>query len=235
MKIKIWSDFQCPFCYMGEKMLEDALGSMELTEPVEIEYKAYELDPEAPAIPRETMTEHFMGDHEMTVGQAEARMAKITEMAAEVGLKYNLQDVQVCSTLDAHRLMKYAAGRLTPGRLKRLNFSLFKANFEDNLRLSDHDVLATIAEGVGLERDAVLEMLRGYDFVEEVRKDEAEIDSREDFEFVPYLLLANGAVLQGVMKKDAMRQWLTTAMADPENARVTNSPREGCGPGGCAV
>lgn len=235
MKITIWSDFQCPFCYIGEKMLEDELGSMELTEPVVVEYKSYELDPEAPVVPRETMTEHFMGGHEMTAPQAEERMAKITRMAADVGLTYNLAGVQVCNTLDAHRLMKYAAGKLTPGRLKRLNFSLFKANFEDNLRLSDHEVLASLAVQVGLQRDEVLEMLGGDAYAEAVRKDEAEIDARPDFEFVPYMLLANGAVLQGVLKPRNLRQWLTGAMADSGNVSLPEAPREGCGPGGCAV
>lgn len=235
MKITIWSDFQCPFCYIGEKILENVLCSMELTEPVEIEYRAYELDPEAPAIPRETMTQHFMGGHEMSEARAETRMAKITRMAADVGLTYNLPGVQVCNTLDAHRLMKYAAGKLTPGWLKRLNFSLFKANFEENLRLLDHDVLATLAEQAGLERKAVLEMLGGDSFAKEVRKDEAEIDARPDFEFVPYMYLENGAVLQGVMKIEFLREWLTAAMADAGHVSLPEAPREGCGPAGCSI
>ena len=235
MKITIWSDFQCPFCYIGEKILENVLGSMELTEPVEIEYRAYELDPEAPAIPRETMTQHFMGGHEMSEARAEAQMAKITRMAADVGLTYNLPGVQVCSTLDAHRLMKYAARKLTPGWLKRLNFSLFKANFEENLRLPDHDVLATLAEQAGLEHKAVLEILGGDSFAKEVRKDEAEIDARPDFEFVPYMFLENGAVLQGVMKIESLREWLTAAMADAGHISLPEAPREGCGPAGCSI
>lgn len=235
MKITIWSDFQCPFCYMGEKMLEDVLAGMELTEPVVIEYKAYELDPEAPVIPLESMAEHFMAGHEMSEAQAEERMAKITRMAADVGLSYHLPGVQVCNTLNAHRLMKYATGRLTPGRLKRLNFSLFKANFEDNLRLSDREVLAALAEGVGLERTSVLEVLSGEAYIKEVRDDEEKIDARPDFEFVPYMLLETGAVLQGVMKREALLEWLAAAMAGSTNASLPETPREGCGPGGCSV
>lgn len=235
MKILIWSDFQCPFCYMGEKMLEMALDGMELSEPVEIEYRAYQLDAEAPAVPCESMTEHFMGGHEMTREQAEARMAKITRMASGVGLQYNLAGVKVCNTLDAHRLMKYAATILSPGKLKRLNFSLFKANFVDNLLLSDRQVLVELASGVGLETTDVLQMLQGDAYVDAVRRDEEEIDARADFEFVPYMLLGNGAVLQGVMSEKSLRDWLQDAMLRGADADSSASSREGCGPGGCSL
>ncbi len=233
MKITIWSDFQCPFCYIGETMLEKVLGNMELTEPVEIEYRSYQLDPDAPAKPRETMTQHFMGDHEMTLQQAQARMAEITERAASVGLSYNLPEVKVCNTMDAHRLMKYAAERLSPGRLKRLNFSLFKSTFEDDLLLSSHELLADLGEKAGLERDAVLEMLRGDAYTEAVRADEQEIDSRTDFEYVPYMLFSNGSVIQGVLSEEELRAHLTSAMQ--AGTAPTTVTREGCGPNGCAL
>ncbi len=233
MKILIWSDFQCPFCYMGEKMLENVLNSIELSEPVEIEYKSYQLDPSAPRVPVESMTEHFMSGHDMDVAAAEARMEKITRMASSVGLKYNLPGVKVCNTMDAHRLMKFGAERLSPGKLKKLNFSLFKANFEDNLLLSDPNVLAEIAVTVGLERDEVLRMLQTDAYVKAVRRDQDEIDARADFEFVPYMLLDNGSVLQGVMKEPELSEWLKDAIFNKESGGSVTTTREGCGPDGC--
>lgn len=233
MKITIWSDFQCPFCYLGETMLEKVLGEVELAEPVEIQYKAYQLDPDAPATPTETMTEHFMGGHEMTRREAEARMDKISGMAASVGLKYNLPGVKVCNTLDAHRLMKYAAERLSPGKLKRLNFSLFKANFEENLLLSDHQTLADLAEKAGLGRSEVLDMLRGREYADAVRADEREIDAREDFEYVPYMLFSNGSVIQGVLTESELKTHISASMSG--DATPTTVTREGCGPEGCAI
>ena len=225
MKILIWSDFQCPFCYMGEKMLENVLNSIELSEPVEIEYKSYQLDPSAPRVPVESMTEHFMSDHGMDTAAAEARMEKITRMASSIGLKYNLSGVKVCNTMDAHRLMKFGAERLSPGKLKKLNFSLFKANFEDNLLLSDPNVLAEIAVTVGLERDEVLRMLQTDAYVEAVRRDQDEIDARTDFEFVPYMLLDNGSVLQGVMKEPELSVWLKDAMSNKESGGSVTTTR----------
>lgn len=235
MKILIWSDFQCPFCYMGEKMLENVLSSMELSEPVEIKYKSYQLDPLAPRVPVESMTEHFMSGHNMDVAAAEIRMEKITRMASSVGLKYNLTGVKVCNTMDAHRLMKFGAERLSPDKLKKLNFSLFKANFEDNLLLSDPNVLAEIAVTVGLEREEVLQMLQTDSYVEAVCRDHNEIDARTDFEFVPYMLLDNSSVLQGAMKEPELSEWLKDAMSNKEFGWSVTTTREGCGPEGCAL
>ncbi len=233
MKIQIWSDFQCPFCYMGEKKLEEAIASVELTEPIEIEYRAYQLDPEAPAIPTETMLQHFMSGHEVSREMAEKRMADITCMAAKVGLKYNLEGVKICTTLPAHRLMKWAAKKLMPGKLKKLNFALFKANFEENLLLSDFNVLADIAAGVGINREETLEFLNSDALAKEVMHDQEEIDAREDFEFVPYMEAPDHLVVQGVVRESQLREWLTAAMAG--NHEATSLKGDGCGPEGCKI
>lgn len=230
----IWSDFQCPFCYMGEKKLEKALAGMELTEPVVIEYRAYELDPKAPAVPVESMTEHFMSGHEMTRQEAEERMDKITRMAKEVGLDYKLDDVKVCNTLDAHRLMKYAAELLSPGKLKKLNYSVFKAVFEEGKLISDRQLLADLGENAGLSREEVIQMLEGESYIDPVRTDEVEIDARPDFEFIPFMLLPDGSLRQGVVSVGGLRNWLTASM-NGASTQPDNEPREGCGPAGCTV
>ncbi|MDE5874143.1 MAG: DsbA family oxidoreductase [Muribaculaceae bacterium] len=240
MKITIWFDFQCPFCYMGETMLEKALGEVELTEPVTIEYKAYELNPKAPAIPVETMTDHFMDGHKFTLQEAEEHMEKVTRMAARVGLDYHLAEAKVCNSLDAHRLMKFAAGRLTPGKLKKLSFSIFKAEFEEEELISDRQLLASLAEAVGLNGEEVMEMFSTDAFIAEVRKDEEEIEARSDFEFIPFMLLPDGSVKQGVVSVGGLRKWLQAAIdgnsADPDNAPDSDpTPIAGCSPSGCGV
>ncbi len=222
----------CPFCYMGETMLEKTLDAMALSEPVEIVYKAYELDPEAPEEPRETMTDHFMAGHDISREQAERRMAGISKMAARVGLHYNLAEVKVCNSLDAHRMMKYAASRLSAEQLKQLNFSIFKANFEENELISSHELLADLAAKVGLDRDGVLEMLKGDDYTEAVRADEQEIESRADFEYIPFMLLGNGSVIQGVLHEPELKQHIEAALSA---SAPTNVTRPGCGPSGCTL
>ena len=207
MKITIWGDFGCPFCYMGEKQLDDTISLLVLESATEIEYRAYELDPEAPEIPVETMTEHFMSTHGISEEDALKQMEHISRMASRAGLEYNLRGVQVCNTLDAHRLMKFSAATASPGTTAKLNFALFHANFVENLRLSDRNVLCDIAEKNGLDRSEVKKMLESDRFITEVREDEKALDAR-DYEYIPYLLFEDSEVLQGVLTPGKLKNAL---------------------------
>lgn len=203
--IKIWGDFACPFCYMGDTRLEKVMEKMNLgPEEVKIEYKAYELDKEAPEIPVDTMQQHFMKEHTLTAEEAAEQMEHIIRLASHLGLVYNLEGVKVCSTLDAHRLMKLCAERYDAAMVEKLNFALFKANFTDNLMLSDREVLEKIATGVGMKREEVTEILDSDKYTEAVRADEKEIEER-DLEFIPYMLFGDGEYLQGVMSNGALQ------------------------------
>lgn len=212
MNIKLWFDFQCPFCYMGMKKFEGALTNPDLPEPVDVVYKAYQLNPELPEIPVETMTQHFMSDHGITLDEAEKQMERITRMADRVGLQINLAGVQVCNTLDAHRLIKFAAEKLSPWRLKRLVFHLFEANFVDNLRLSDRNVLADATVNAGLDREEVLSMLEGDKYREQVIRDREDLEARPDFEYIPYFLLDDKTVCQGTVSEKALHDAIRAMM-----------------------
>lgn len=211
MKITIWSDFACPFCYLGETLLRQVVDEsgrrLSLSggdDAVEVEFRAYELDPKAPREPAVNMEEHFVTAHGVTDEQAREQIALITKMGSRAGLDYRLEGMKVCSTLDAHRLLKYAIAQGDTEQVLRLNYSLFKANFTDNLLLSDHDVLCRIAEDCGYDGGAVRELLSGDEYKEAVRADEAEADAF-DLEFVPYMRFSDGTVLQGVLSKGKLR------------------------------
>lgn len=208
MKITVWGDFACPFCYMGETTLETVLEGVPGGENVEIEFRAYELDPKAPAVPMESMTQHFMTAHNETEEEATKQIEHITKMASRVGLDYSLKDAKVCSTFDAHRLMKYAAENTDRENVVKLNFALFKANFIDNKLLSDRNVLVEIGESVGLDGKAVEAMFATDRYTEAIRRDEAELDEKK-FDYIPYMLFDDGAVLQGVISVGALKKAVT--------------------------
>ncbi len=208
MEIKIWADFACPYCYMGEKQLIDIIRKEGLTEQVKIRFLSYELDPDAPAVPTETMTQHFMSGHDYTEEESIHLMERITKMASRVGLDYKLPTAQVCNTFDAHRLLEYAQTVLPLEKVIELNFAIFYANFVDNLRLSDREVLLGIAGKCGLDTEAVKRILESEEYGAEVRAQEQEIESRSDFELVPYMLFDNKTVLQGVISPGAMKKAL---------------------------
>lgn len=207
MNIKIWGDFACPFCYIGETQLESIIKESGLEDKTTLQFMAYELDSEAPEIPVETMLQHFMNTHDMTEEEAKAQMERITKMASRFGLAINIAGVKVCSTFDAHRLMKYAGATASPATVIKLNFALFKANFVDNLRLSDKKVLIDIAETAGLERREVEKMLETQAYGEQVRNEELEAENR-DLEYVPYMVFDDKTVLQGVISNGAMKKAL---------------------------
>lgn len=205
MEIKIWADFACPFSYIGEKQLIDLIGKEGLSDSVKIQFLSYQLDPDAPEIPKETMTQHFMSGHDYTEEQSLHLMEKITKMAARVGLDYKLATTQVCSTFDAHRLMEFAQENANQETVIKLNFALFHANFIENLRLSDHNVLLSIAENCGLDKTAVQPVLDSQQYADQVKREEKEIDLRKDFELIPYMVFNDTTVLQGVISPGAMK------------------------------
>lgn len=207
MKIEIWGDFACPFCYMEETRLEQVAAKSGISEKIEIEFKAYELDPKSPVIPRHSMQYSFEKGHDLTPEEALKQMAQITRLASHLGLEYHLEGVKVCNTLDAHRLMKYCAAKYDHATVIKLNFALFKANFTENQMLSDHNVLKGIATSVGMDAEGVETLLSGTEYTAEVRADEAAAD-KMDLEYIPYMLFPGGKVLQGVMSNGAIKQAL---------------------------
>ncbi len=208
MKIKIWADFACPYSYMGEKQLFDIIAKQGLSDKVQVQFLSYQLDPTAPVIPKETMLQHFMHGHEYTEEQSLHLMERITTMASRLGLDYKLSTTQVCSTFDAHRLMEYAQATSSQSTAIKLNFALFHANFIENLRLSDRAILLSIAEKCGLNSKEAKAVLESNQYAEQVKAEEKEIDSRPDFDLIPYMLFDDAIALQGVISPAAMKKAL---------------------------
>ena len=208
MNIKIWADYACPYSYMGEKQLMDIIEKLGLSDKVKIQFLSYQLDPNAPVIPVETMTQHFMDGHAYTAEQTQHLMEKITKMAARVGLDYHLATTQVCNTFDAHRLMEYVQATSSQATAIKFNFALFHANFTENLRMSDHNVLMSIAEKCGLDCAAVKAVLESDEYAAQVKAEEEEVDQRKDFDLIPYMLFDKTTVLQGVITPGEMKKAL---------------------------
>lgn len=211
MEIKIWADFACPYSYMGEKQLMDIIEKQGLADKVKIRFLSYQLDPNAPAVPVETMTQHFMDGHKFTAEETEHLMARITKMASRLGLDYRLATTQVCSTFDAHRLMEYAQAKYPQETCIKLNFAIFHANFIENLRLSDHGVLLSIAEKCGLNAVEAKAVLESDEYGDQVKAEEKEVDARPDFDLIPYMVFDGTDVLQGVISPGAMKKALAGA------------------------
>lgn len=238
LDIRVWSDFACPFCYIGETRLEKVLRKMHLDGKATVTYKAYELDPQASDRVGMTMVERFCEEHGLTVQQAEQRMQDIMSIAREAGIDMHLATAQYASTFDAHRLMKFAQATADAKTVARLNESLFDAYFVKNLVIADHLVLLNLATAVGLKEGDVLDVLNSDKYADDVRADEAEAE-RLNVEEVPYMLIDGRHSIYGALSDEGLEVVLRKALDDPEKGGKPESdkPQRGhtCGPNGCEI
>ena len=150
MKIEIWSDFVCPFCYIGNKHLEDALAEFDHADDVEIEFKSYQLDPTAKHLPGKTMEETLSELKGMPLEQVKQMNKQVEKSAELVGLTFNNDTAKYTNTFDAHRLFHFAK---EVGKGNELDERLKKAYFTDSLLISDFDTLTALADEVGISKE----------------------------------------------------------------------------------
>ena len=208
MKIEIWSDFVCPFCYLGKVKLEKALEDFSNKEDVEIVYKSFELDPNASRMSKGTMSEIIARKYGITLEQAKKNNERITAQAKEVGLTYNLDSAIPINTLLAHRLFQYAKN---VGKDKEITRVLFKAYFTDSKNLSEVHTLVELSKEAGLAEQEVREVLNSDKYTEEVRKDEKEAKSL-GVNGVPFFLIDNKFTISGAQPVEVFREALEKAL-----------------------
>jgi len=170
VKVEIWSDVVCPWCYVGKRNLEAALAEFPHAEQVEIEWRSFELDPTTPTRVELSMDEVLERKYGMTPAQAADANRKMTELAASVGLEYHLDRVRIGNTFDAHRVIHLAADQGLGGIMKE---RLLRAYFTEGRAISDPGTLVELGAEVGLDPDRVAEVLASDDYATDVRADEA--------------------------------------------------------------
>ncbi len=165
MKIELWSDFACPFCYIGKKRFEAALDSFPHKDKVEVIFKAYQLNPNAPKVMEGNAAESFAKGHRMSVDKAKERFNMFKQQAQTVGLTYDYENIQMTNSFDAHRLAKWANKF---GLEEVLSDRLMKAYFTDGLNIADIETLTAIAKEVGLNELEAKKVLESKDFGDQV-------------------------------------------------------------------
>lgn len=198
MKIEIWSDYSCPFCYIGERKLALALEKTGMKEEVEIVFHSFELDPNAKKSYDESIYQLIAKKYGMSIEQAIAANNNIINAAKAVGLAFNFDKLQPTNTFDAHRLSHYAKDQ---GKFKAYTEAVMKSYFTDSLNISDFGVLTAIAGEVGLDRAEALRILESSAFTDEVRQDEDNAHSRQ-INGVPYFLFNGKESISGAQAVD---------------------------------
>ncbi|MFM7063752.1 MAG: DsbA family oxidoreductase [Actinomycetes bacterium] len=171
MRIDIWSDMVCPWCYLGHRRFELALDRLRQdgVEGFDVRWRAYELDPGAPAEPGDLRA---VIEKKYGPGAFDGMTSRLTALGAADGLDYRFDLAQRVNTFDAHRLTAWAAAA-GPEAQDAVLRRLFRAYFSEGQVISDHQVLTRVAAEAGLDGAAAGAVLAGDDWADEVRADEA--------------------------------------------------------------
>jgi len=236
MKVEVWSDFVCPFCYIGKRHFEEALNQFGDKSNVDIVFKSFELDPNAKVHYDLDMHHLLAAKYGMGVEQAKEMNENVAQRAAEVGLTYHFDSMKPTNTFDSHRLTQYAAQF---GKSTEMAERLFKAYFTDSEHIGEHETLISLAAEVGLDPEKVREMLNGDEFSYEVRTDEQEAGSL-GIQGVPFFVINRKYAVSGAQPIGVFLNALQKASEEEssftilnENKNDSNDPY--CADGRCEV
>lgn len=213
IKIDIWSDIACPWCYIGKRRLESALQDFGDT-PVEVEYHSFELDPGAPA--------DYPGDHAAylaqhlgaTADQVAEMDRAITKTAAAAGLDYHLDDIKVTNTGKAHQLIHFAKAQ---GKGAQMKERLLRAYFTKGRHVGRDADLADLAAEIGLDRDAALAALKDGRFAQAVADDKAQ-GAAIGVQGVPFFVVDGKYAISGAQPADLFLEALNKVKSERDGA-----------------
>jgi predicted DsbA family dithiol-disulfide isomerase len=235
LRIDVWSDIACPWCYVGKRHLEAALARFPQRDSVEVVWRAFELDSAAPRVrPTEvSYSERLAKKYGTSTEKAEAMISRMVDVAAADGLDFRFDHIKPGNTFDAHRLIHFAHQRGVQDAMKE---RLLRAYMTEGEAVGEPAVLERLAVEVGLDGNAVHAMLKSDECAAAVRADEAEA-RQLGISGVPFFVLGGHYALSGAQPAEVMLQALTQAWAElaPHAPGDTSFPEGAtCGPDGCA-
>ncbi|GAA4110958.1 DsbA family oxidoreductase [Nocardioides fonticola] len=236
MRVEIWSDVVCPWCYLGKRRLEAALDRFEHGAEVEIVYRSFELDPAAPHHGHERTLTTLARKYGRPEADMRQMMQQLIDTAAAEGLEFRLFDNVHTNTIDAHRVLHLALATGGPALQVRLKEALLAAYFTRAEDVGDHAVLTAAAVGVGLDADRVAEVLAGSEYAGEVEADIAQARAY-GVSGVPFFVIDERFGISGAQPTEVFEQALAQAWtaSHPVVEMVGGASGEACGPDGCAI
>jgi predicted DsbA family dithiol-disulfide isomerase len=220
MKVEVWSDIMCPFCYIGKRNYESALKQFGEREQVAIEWHSFQLDPTIPKnSPKKENVYQYLADkkgmsHEQSVKLHES----VVETAKKAGLDYRFDRAIVANSFDAHRLIQLAK---TKGLGDEAEERLFRAYFTEGKDFGDHDTLVSIGQEIGLTKEDVELALRNEDFAAKVEADIEEA-SEMGIRGVPFFVFDRKYAVSGAQPPEHFLQALKQSFEEWQTNHPTN-------------
>lgn len=216
MQITIWSDFVCPFCFIGATHLDKALENFEHADEVTIEYKSYQLEPGATYVPGRTYKEAMVERKGAAPEQIDQMFSQVTEMAANAGLDYDFEIMKLTDTFPAHRVFQYANEE---GKGIEYFNKLYEAFFLNGELISDATVLTRIASEIGINPDRVQEIMdNDKEYDKEVVMDIYEAQ-QVGVQGVPFFVFNNKYAVSGAQPVESFEQVLTQVYDEMKNEK----------------
>ncbi len=214
MQIDIWSDFVCPFCYIGKQRLEQALERFPQKINVSIQYKSFELDPNASNYTGKNIHETLASKYNMTIEQAKQANQQIAEQAKSVGLDFVFDTMKPGNTFDAHRIGKYA---LSINKEAEYVDTMLHHYFTLSKDLSDADTLRSITKDIGLDQDKVDSILKNESlYADQVRNDQKEAQQL-GITGVPFFVINKKYAISGAQPIETFMQAIEKVLEEEDN------------------
>ena len=224
MKVEIWSDIVCPFCYIGKRKFETALADFAGKGKVDIEWKSFQLDPEMDN--KEGLNVHeYLGKRKGGTPADGKRMNdSMTAAAAEVGLQYDFDNGIINNTMNAHRLLHWAKAAGLQNELKE---RIFKAYYTEGIDTADIAELVRLAKETGLDPVQARKVLEENLYVKEVLQDQQEA-AELGVQGVPFYVFNRKYAVSGAQPSEVFAQVLNKVLAEEKTALIIEQGEGSC-------
>jgi predicted DsbA family dithiol-disulfide isomerase len=231
LRIDVWSDIACPWCYVGKRHLEAALARSDHRDAVVVVWRAFELDPSAPRERERTSSyaERLANKYGTTAREAQARIDRMTDIARADGLVFDFERIRPGNTFDAHRILHLAHEHGVQDAVKE---RLLRGYMSEGEPIGSHDALLRLGAEAGLDSDRLRATLANDDYAREVRQDEAEAHEL-GIDGVPFFVLGGRYAISGAQPAELLLQGIEQAWHDIETKPVVLGEGAVCGPEGC--
>jgi len=207
VKVEIWSDFVCPFCYMGERKFEQALADFEHKDEVEIVFKSFQLSMDKADVKGKDIHQTIADKYNISYEQAKANNDQIVKAAAKVGLNYRFDILKLNNTELAHEISKYAE---SVGKGKDLVDRYFKAYFEEGVDIGDKEKLIELADEIGINTTELKKQLDQDYLKAEIKKDQA-LARKLGINSVPFFIINDRYTVSGAQNPEQFLKALNEA------------------------
>ncbi len=231
MLLEVWSDVACPWCWVGKRRLEDALARFEHASSVQVVWRAFELDPSAPALREGDYVERLARKYGQSRAGAQAMIDRMVETGAREGLRFDFAKARGGNTFFAHRLLYLAGER---GIQEQVKERMFRGYFSEGAAIGVPDVALSLAVEAGLDADEASALIASDQFTREVRAEQREAHAL-GVDGVPFFLFDRRYAVAGAQPSELLLQALDRAFGERSIARPPDGATgPACGPEGCA-